>query len=228
MREATKQGDLFANKEWVAKYDYLFAELYRLATYNWEIGNTEMVHPAWRVHFKHAEKSDLLIVQNLLLGVNAHILSDLCFALKMMNISSDQDSKHNDSTNVNVPIMEVYNAVLPPLLKLYAPVINLTRFEDEIGWGVYKLVATERERAWNLALNLLGDESLLLDNYIQVTALAAAEVYVKLPEWAFGYFSELKKLEGPNPVETFCNIFPFKCNRSILRLVKVCKSSKSL
>jgi len=211
IRDDIEEGILFVDKQWMETYLTLFAELFRVATYNWEIGNLELVHPAWQIHFEHAQKGDLLIVQNLWLGVNAHILSDLCYALQMMNISSDQISQHNDSTNVNIPIMQVYTQMLPPLLDLYAPVLNVTSFAHEILVFVEDIIAVQRERAWNLALDLLYYGGPVLDEYIQITAQTAAILYVNLPEWASPWYEEAKKLEGPNQVDTFCKINPFKC-----------------
>lgn len=79
-------------------YDYEFANYYREALLNWELGNERKVPRAWRQAFSNAQGNEylcvwawgvvpfltsasILIIQHLFLGANAHINNDLAQAL---------------------------------------------------------------------------------------------------------------------------------------------------
>lgn len=90
IRYNIRETNLFHNKAWMERYTTAFADIYRLANdvfhlfqreavYNDTIGNP--IPEAWKLAFRHAEKKDLLILQNVALGINAHINGDLPFAL---------------------------------------------------------------------------------------------------------------------------------------------------
>src|SRR5690348_5441768 len=74
VKNGISRGD-FENGERMAKLDVLFANRYLQALDNWR--NSQTLADSWRIAFEATQKSFLLILQHLLLGINAHINLDL-------------------------------------------------------------------------------------------------------------------------------------------------------
>jgi hypothetical protein len=66
---------------WMELYTMTFADIYRQHVYDWDFGDQSDVPEAWALSFEHATAKDLLILQNIVLGINGHINKDLSNAL---------------------------------------------------------------------------------------------------------------------------------------------------
>jgi hypothetical protein len=87
MREEIAAGR-FEDPTWVHRYAVAFANLYREAFERYEAGGREDVPKAWRVAFEAADTGKTLVLQDLRLGVNAHVNHDLPYALTGVSIES--------------------------------------------------------------------------------------------------------------------------------------------
>ena len=71
------EGDDFADPAWVTVYTLAFANLYRTAFLSFEQGDLASVPKAWRLSFEASRSRKALLLQDLVLGVNAHVNNDL-------------------------------------------------------------------------------------------------------------------------------------------------------
>jgi len=213
VRKAIRETDLFVHKAWMEKYTTRFAELYRQALYNWHFGDKNAVPKAWAISFQHAQQRDILIGQHLVLGINAHINRDLAHALFDVVVS---EAKHNDSTNINVPILIVYKELAQPIFKLYDPVINMTKVAGIMQKLINDKVATWREDAFQNSLRFTDyakkNETWsfeILADYLEYTSASLAEGFVYAPDIAYPIYEELRKQEGSNPLKTYVDLVPW-------------------
>jgi hypothetical protein len=152
-RVATK---FFLDNEWVAGYLVTFANYYRQALMAFEAGDRSSVPRSWRVAFDTARSGSGLALQDLLLGVNAHVNHDLALGLDSMGIDPDRDRRHRDHTSVNQVLEAITDAAQTRVCTLYAPgLAALDRAAgslDEVTADFSMVVA--RESAWETAVAL--------------------------------------------------------------------------
>src|SRR5262245_36041992 len=82
----------FADNEWVHRFAVAFANLYRDAFENYESGRLEQVPKSWRLAFDAAKAGTGLVLQDMFLGVNAHVNNDLPVALTTISIEPDRQA----------------------------------------------------------------------------------------------------------------------------------------
>lgn len=153
-RGVRREG-FFLDPEWVLEYDVAFANLYRQALLDFERGEIARVPKAWRFSFETSASGDGLVLQDLLLGVNAHINHDL--ALTLFGVGVDpRDGRHADHTRVNDVLNATVDALQERVARAYAPALAVLdrvagRLDEEIaGFSVAKA----REASWRGALSL--------------------------------------------------------------------------
>jgi hypothetical protein len=120
MRTQLKRG-AFADPEWVHRYAVAFANLYRTALVAYEGGRTEEVPKPWRVCFDAARRGDGLVLQDMFLGVNAHVNNDLPLALIAISIEPDRQARYRDHAAVNAVLGSVTQRATDRIAALYAP-----------------------------------------------------------------------------------------------------------
>lgn len=140
----------FEDAEWLTRYIVAFAELHRRALADYEAGNRERVPKAWRVAFDAALDGRSVIVQDLILGINAHINHDLPLALRMVTIDPNRDSRYRDHTAVNDALRDTTDTVQERISQLYVPALG---FLDLAGGEVDELLTNfsfekARETSW--------------------------------------------------------------------------------
>lgn len=150
------QAQSFHDNDWSEKYLIRFANLYRVALLNYETGSSNPVPKSWKAAFDLAKNRKGLIIQHLLLGINAHINHDLAIALYDVKIDPDRDHKYADHTNVNLILEKAADGLKRGVSKKYAPILQrldrgLGTVDDEItAFSIPKA----REHAWSFAIAL--------------------------------------------------------------------------
>jgi hypothetical protein len=152
---------LFEDNTWVGRYAVAFANFYRLALDWYEAGHLSQVPKAWRLCFDFARESDGLVLQDLLLGVNAHVNNDLPLALNAVSIDPDRASRHRDHTAVNKVFSRVLERATQAVATLYAPGLETA---DDFGGQLDELASlfsidVARESAWEAAVALANARS---------------------------------------------------------------------
>jgi len=146
----------FLDNAWVTRYALCFANLYRKALFAYEMGDTAATPKAWRIAFDTAKRGEALAIQDLMLGINAHINHDLALALNEVSIDPDRATRYADHTKVNDVLKAATDPLQDRIGQIYAPIFNLLdqtcdRLDEDIACFS---VAKAREDAWCAALTL--------------------------------------------------------------------------
>jgi hypothetical protein len=152
------QGSSFLDPAWAARYAACFANLYRTALLAFEQGRIDAVPKPWRIAFETSRAGHGLILQDLLLGMNAHINHDLPLALVEVTIDPEREKRRRDHFAVNEAIRAATDPVQEQVARLYAPVLRLLdigfkRLDEDVA---NFSVAKARLNAWVSAIALAG------------------------------------------------------------------------
>jgi hypothetical protein len=160
---AIEEGD-FHDAPWIRQLLHHFADYYfaALADYDHNRPETPLV---WTVTHRTAIEPETLVLQNLLLGINAHINYDLVLALydilspeRNALSSAGHRQRYEDHRHVNVVIGrtvdEVQDSVVEPQAPLMDIVDKLLGPMDE--WAAPLLIRKRRDEVWRHALQMLA------------------------------------------------------------------------
>jgi hypothetical protein len=188
----------FADGAQMEKLDVVFANRY-LAAYNqWK--NKQQPSGSWAVAFEQAEHGSVLILQHLLLGMNAHINLDLGIAAVVVCGGKPIETLKQDFDAINLIISALTNQVLSELgqvspmlslLGLHASNSNLTLIQFSID--------NARDGAWCFAEDLSQKKTSereqfiaqrdatikkLGDSLVQTKGMASFTIwFIRLFEW---------------------------------------------
>ncbi len=146
----------FLDPEWTGGYLVAFANLYREALLAFERGQLREVPQAWRRAFVVAEDDAGLAIQDLLLGINAHVNHDLPLALVQVGIRERREQRHEDHLAVNQALEKATRGIQARVEALYAPGLRvldllLGRLDDVFAGFLFERF---REDAWRDAVAL--------------------------------------------------------------------------
>lgn len=103
-------GGQFGDGITLERLDVLFANRYLHALYQWRAGKP--ISKSWEVAFKAAAMGDKLILQHLLLGINAHINLDLGIAVVEAAGGADLDTMRADYNSINLILSSLSYGVI--------------------------------------------------------------------------------------------------------------------
>ncbi len=194
-------GGLFHDPEWSQQYMVAFANLYLDALQRYESGATAGLAQAWQVSFDTSRKGGALVVQDLLLGVNAHINHDLAYALCTAGLGANRAIRHHDHEAVNGILSEITDSVQSRIAAMYAPGLANV---DAIGGRLDELTTgfslrAAREAAWMHAIALttasFDVERKLISRVIERTSALMAKSLLILNADA-RLLADLRRLEA--------------------------------
>jgi hypothetical protein len=173
-------GRRFDDIERMRVFDTRFANRYFDAWDDWQAGHPERVTRSWQAAFAACRRRDLLLIQYVVLGVNAHINLDLaiaaletCEALDqpVSELAADFDRINDILTELLDPVQDVLNQQSLPMA---AVDVFGTRGDELLGVFSLKLM---RERAWAWAERLgavhgAARHRLIREADLEVSALA--------------------------------------------------------
>ncbi len=211
MAQSIDAGD-YEDTAWMQQYQTVFANYYRQALYDYEVGSHSQVPESWELAFDAAASGETLIIQDVLLGMNAHINRDLPYAVEDVGISPNTLTKYQDHTLVNETLGEVAGEVLTTMTAIYGA--NYEQISAALGPADELLLATgfatARQNAWDNAVALTNSEwwnRWLVEWWVESSANGAATVTLSL-NLSPTLMATLRALEGSNPGSTFCQHFP--------------------
>jgi Family of unknown function (DUF5995) len=191
MLTAIDQGE-FNDGEWVNNLLHHFAGYYFKALDEYEQSDPATPN-VWRQTFDAASQPGTLILQNLLLGINAHINYDLIFALVDMlepewyQLSPDErQGRYDDHCQVNDVIRRSIDTVQDTIIEPGAPLLEFADrlFGSADEWVVSRLISHWREEVWRHAQHLLEaadlDERQRLKNEIEKEALERTHLILRV------------------------------------------------
>jgi hypothetical protein len=211
MAESIDAGE-YTNTDWMKSYQTEFANHYRKALNAFANGQRGQVPNAWLKAFDAAASGQTLIIQDALLGMNAHINYDLPFAIEKVKLSPNTTSRYLDHTRVNNVLNEVGDEIAGALGSLYganyAAVDAAFGPADELFLAVG--MATARQNAWNNAVLLTNSQfwnRWIVVGGIDLGAVTNANLVLAVT-LSPSLRATLRALEGSNPGSTFCQHFP--------------------
>ncbi len=162
MLTATKAGE-FQDDAWVETLIHHFASYYFVALEAYS-HLSEGLPDAWRIAYQAAADPETMVLQNLLLGINAHINYDLALAVTDLldpewpDLPDGQrQARYKDYCYVNQIIAETIDAVQDDVLESYAPELELIDIlmgpVDE--WLTSILIDHWRDEVWEQAVTML-------------------------------------------------------------------------
>ena len=187
MLTANEAGE-FNDPEWVYSLLHQFAEYYFDALDSYDQGRPDTPQ-VWRLAFDSARQPDSQALQNLLLGINAHINYDLIFTLvDMLNpdwqtLSVDErQGRYDDHCHINTVISRTIDTVQETIIEIDLPLMHL--FDEVFGktdeWFVSRMITRWRDEVWEYARLLLDnpdpDESRMICEEIENQALHRAQL----------------------------------------------------
>lgn len=140
--------------------DGLFANFYFRVIRAWRRG--EPIPEAWRIAFQVAEDGDKAGVQDMLLGINAHVQNDMPFVLASLGLHTrDGRSRKPDHDFTNGTLNRGYPRVVAAVRRRFDPSMDLSNsplipLDDLAG---LELTRTWREVVWRNAERLLNARS---------------------------------------------------------------------
>ena len=172
----------FADPAWVERYAVAFANLYFDALQRYEANRLEGVPKAWRLAFDAARDARGLVLQDVLLGVNAHVNNDLPLALAAISIDPDRPLRYRDHAAVNAVLAAVTERATARLTALYAPgfaAMDACAGQIDEMLSAFSLEVA-RDSAWEGAVSLANGrnafERALVSRLIETRAAALARL----------------------------------------------------
>jgi hypothetical protein len=157
------ESGIFRDPAWVNHLLNDFAGYYFRALENYENSN-EASPQVWRIAFNAARQPQVMPVQHLILGVNAHINYDLVLTLVDMlehewtALSPDKRmDRFHDHCAVNQVIARSIDEVQDTILERYSPALNLIdrTFGRLDEWMISSLITRWREQVWRQAVQCM-------------------------------------------------------------------------
>ncbi|AWK05019.1 hypothetical protein HYN56_12585 [Flavobacterium crocinum] len=155
-REVTvriKQGisdDSFQNGERMEKLDVIFANRYIKAYYQYKAN--EKPSECWAFSFEQAEKFWPIVIQHLLLGMNAHINLDLGIAAAEVSTAENIGDLKSDFDKINTILSSLVAGVEKCLIKIWPTLTFLLKLTGKAdNFFIDFSMETARNGAWKFA-----------------------------------------------------------------------------
>lgn len=173
----------FSDDEWVARLLRRFAQYYFDALEAYE-ARTPTTPRVWQLAHDTAQHARFMTVQQLLIGVNAHINYDLVFATAELlqaewpTLSAEQrEQRRRDYELVNSIIGQTIDRVQDQILEPHSPWLELVdRLMGPVDeWLISELIEHWRDEVWRFAVQYLetstAEEREALRAHIETSAL---------------------------------------------------------
>lgn len=182
----------FQDNPWVHTLTHRFADYYftALAAYESQQPTTPQV---WQLTFTAALDAQTYTLQNLFLGVNAHINYDLVLTVvELLEAEwaalapAERTRRYQDFIQVNDIIGRTVDAVQDTVVEAYTPRLDLLdRLLGPVDeWLVSKMIGQWREEVWQTAVTLLNTptpaERETIRQQMETRALKIAQVLLAL------------------------------------------------
>lgn len=145
----------FEDPDWVGAYLVTFAEQYRAALVAYERGDLERVPRPWQLSFDAAVGSETLVLQDVLLGVNAHVNYDLALTLDAVGVHP-RAARRRDHRAINGTLAALVDVQQDRLADRYAAgVADIDAAFGRLDEAFAALTLREgRRNAWRAAVLL--------------------------------------------------------------------------
>ena len=176
--EKVKEGihnDAFENGPRMEQLDVVFANRYIKAYYEYN----ENLKPSscWKVAFEQGDNFWLIVLQHLLLGMNAHINLDLGIAAAEVCPGDKIHGLHNDFNKINQILASLVNNVEKALSDVW-PTLKwiLSKTKNVDTFLVDFSMQTARDGAWEFALELAPMDTTDFEKAVQARDVRITEI----------------------------------------------------
>mgnify|MGYP006280735547 FL=1 len=182
------QSGFFTDPDWVRGYVITFAEYYRRAAVAFERRDFESVPRSWQLAFAASITGDMLVAQDALLGINAHINYDLTYTLTELSIDPDRKTKRADHDRINEILGRLVDVVQDTLVAVYSA-LGVSELDELLGSFDEQLAVVgfrqSRRLAWRNAVLCTDVPSKLVQRYVgwRTQAVANGAAYLLLNSW---------------------------------------------
>jgi hypothetical protein len=149
--------DTFIDPDYLYTEDALFANIYFRTAKAYERGDE--IAEAWQIAFDTAARPDTGAVQDMLLGINAHVQNDMPFLLAHLGLTRPNGkTRKPDHDEANGTLNRAYEDVVEEVRTRFDPAIGISNpaglpADDILG---LELVRGWRENVWRNAEKLLN------------------------------------------------------------------------
>lgn len=141
---------LFQNPERMEKLDVIFANRYLKAYYQFKAG--EKPSECWEFSFIKGEEYWSIVVQHLLLGINAHVNLDLGIACAQVSTPEDIMDLHSDYNQINAILSNLVEGVEKCLIEIWPTLTIILKLSGKIdNFFIDFSMKTARDGAWKYA-----------------------------------------------------------------------------
>lgn len=186
------EKDEFGDSNWVKQLLNRFADYYFIALEAYENEHPE-TPVVWKFTMEEAKKERSFVLQNLLLGVNAHINYDLVYTLEELLAvewgsmsETERAIRYSDHCQVNDVIRRTIDSVQDTIIEKRVPQLDLIdkAFGPLDEWSTSWLIGRWRDEVWENALKLLETkekkERMMLQRVLEKDAMGRAKLIANL------------------------------------------------
>lgn len=151
-----KQGiseNFFEDGKRMEKLDVIFAKRYITAYYDYK--ENKAISASWEKAFSISTKYWPIVLQHLLIGMNAHINLDLGIAAAQVSEDQPIDNLKGDFNKINVILSSLVNEVEQDLSTIWPFLKKILKFTHKIDSFLIDFsMKLARDGAWNFAVKL--------------------------------------------------------------------------
>ena len=122
--------DYFEDDKRMEQLDVVFANRYLEAYFDYTQGKSTT--RSWKTTFDAADDNSLIVLQHLLLGMNAHINLDLGIAVSKLTTKSTIDDLHSDFNKINDILNSLVEEVQNDLAKIWPMLLAILKFFKKV------------------------------------------------------------------------------------------------
>lgn len=154
----------FQNGALMERLDVTFANRYLGALAAWK--NSQPLSDSWRIAFETTKKSSALVLQQLLLGMSAHINLDLGIAAAEIS-AGQMDSVQADFNSINTVISALTYQVVNDIDRM-SPLLSLLglHYNNQTSILIQFSIDNARDGAWCFAEDLVKKQGADYENFI--------------------------------------------------------------
>ena len=152
VKEGIANG-IFENGPRMERLDVIFANRYLKAYSDYQ--NSKPVTQSWEVAFKMSTNFWPIVLQHLLIGMNAHINLDLGIAAAEVSEGEDINDLHNDFNKINTILSSLVDEVENELATIWPTLRKLLKWTRKVdNFLVDFSMELARDGAWKFATSL--------------------------------------------------------------------------
>jgi len=191
----------FINNTWRNQYLIGFANLYRISLWNFHKGNQTAMPGSWVIALQQAHDDAGLVLQYILLGMNAHINRDLAHAIYGVGTEPNRDEKIADHEKVNGILAGVFNTTVQVIAEKYEPILAKWYGMDSSAENAIFSIGMKdaRELAWDEAVQMtdVPQNATSIEEKIEKVTTEVANLIIEMNQNS-EFLQLARELEGPD------------------------------